>query len=212
MRYYLILFTLCSFFTPLFGQDTVIVNINSHDTSYFRSYIQASGLAYKYQDKSDSVFIELGQRWGSMDMGHVTTYPTYEFKSTIPDGLYFLYIDSLLHKIVSFKHNMKVGESISYHYDFRDNEIGWSYKRDTMQFTVKDCRRKRNTFNLVVFVKISMYNNGLEVSNIKSVYTRKRRLCRLTFVKGDYTSVNSLINRALRKKFRMHKKIKQILY
>lgn len=212
MKYYITILILCSVYIPLLGQDTVMININSHDTSYYKSFLNVGGHAYRFQDNSDSVFIELGQKMGGIDMGHVSAYPTYKFKSIIPNGLYYLYIDSLLHEVVRFKNSKKTGRHITYQYDFRDNEIGWDYERSIMEFTPKDCRRKRNTFNLVVFAETHQYKNGVEVSNTKLVYSKKRRLCRLTFTEDVYRSVNYLIHRELRKKYSRQKKIKQILF
>ncbi len=213
MKFYLFIAILYSVLTPVFGQNTVTINIHTVDTSYAHSYAHISGNIYTFQNESDSVYIDLKQNvhWAFYDMGQVSCYPTYQFKSHIPDGLYLVYIDALLHEVVTFKNNKRIGNTLTYEYDFRDNEIGWDQERLMTKFTPKDCRIKRNTFNLVVFVHVYKYISGVEISCNRSVYLRKRRLCRLTFGDDHHLLLNHLIYRALRKIHRSHKKVSRLL-
>lgn len=212
MRVYFIVYMLLFVFTPVLGQDSsVVIRLLIIDTTYYNHYAQVDGQTYQFQNKEDSNYLELSQSLGSFDMGTVSCSPQYQFKSRIENGRYAVYIDSLLHEEVTYKNNKRKNGAVSYEYQFIDNEIGWSYERDTMQFTPKHCRRKRNTFNVVVFKKTYIYKDGIEVDKEKVVFTKKRRLCRLTFNRVGYIPLNFLIHRELRKKHKAHRKVKRIL-
>lgn len=211
MKFYLFIAILYSLFTPVFGQDTITVSLQTVDSSFYQSYMHVHGGVYTFQNRSDSTYIELKQNLGIYDMGQVSCYPKYNFKSTIPDGIYQVYIDSLLVEVVQFKNNKRTGRALSYEYDFRENERGWSHEKDIQRYTPTDCRIRQNTFNLMVYIHVHTYKNGTETNTNKSVYIRKRKLCRYTPTDEENRVLNFMINRGLRMKDRTHKKVKCIL-
>lgn len=213
MKKYFILYLLFGVLSSVFGQKLtpVTISLSTIDTSYYNDYAQISGLVYQFQNRADSNYLELSPDLGSYDMGTISCFPRYRFKTSLKDGTYDVYIDSLLYEVVTYKNNKRQDDAVSYEYEYKDNEVGWSYERDTMQFTPKDCRIKRNTFDVIIFITHYKYKNGVEVNKDKTVYTRKRRLCRLTFNDDGYIPLNILIHRELRKKQRTHRKVNQIL-
>lgn len=100
--------------TTLFGQDTIRVNLDVRDTTYFDWYVQIKGTSYQFQNQSDSTYLELepNVEWTLYKRNQSESYPQYRFKPNMPDGIYQIYQESLLVEVVQFKKHKRVGKSL----------------------------------------------------------------------------------------------------
>lgn len=87
--------------------DTTKIFLFKADT-IFKMVGTVHGKVYNFVDYKCANYLELGFRLGTWDMGRNSCYPTYQFKPSIPDNHYKIYVDSVLLETATFKRGEKI--------------------------------------------------------------------------------------------------------
>lgn len=118
--------------------DTFNVTLISKDTTFFL-YCHHTGEIYYYQDKKDSIYLKLGYVGSGRDMGICYISPSYNFKSTAPEGVYNIYVVSKTGSDSSLLRQIRVCncQSLRQGYNINESLIRFFYKSENNYYDGK---------------------------------------------------------------------------
>jgi len=214
MKIYLTLYIILTSIITMFGQDTLLINLDVNDTTLYQNHVQINGTTYSFKNRLDTAYLDLEPQvsWTLHVYKRAECYPQYQFKSNMPDGVYYIYNESLLVETVQFKNHKRIGKSQKFEYKVVDEDLSWMNERISRIGYHGACDVKENTYKLVVYKTAINYQNGEVKRRRRSVYLGKQTLCKYRYNREKKKSVSYLNHREIEKRFIKKRKVRKILF
>jgi hypothetical protein len=89
--------TFCNSLPKSTSNDTIEILLIENDTAFY-DFLNYEGTIFNFVNINDSIYLRLDWVSGGGDMGYAGIIPTFEFKSTTPEGVYKIVLKYIGHR------------------------------------------------------------------------------------------------------------------